>query len=76
MGDEVAAGEIIGKVGNTALAEYKDGAHLHFELYMDDEMCIRDRYYECLMPNLSSAMVGDEQVRRAIDVYKRQSKSR
>lgn len=24
------------------------------------------QYYECLMPNLSSAMVGDEQVRRAI----------
>lgn len=37
VGDEVAAGEVIGKVGNTALAEYKDGAHLHFELYMDDE---------------------------------------
>ena len=55
MGDEVAAGEIIGKVGNTALAEYKDGAHLHFELYMDDEAVNLNELFKLDKPSATPA---------------------
>lgn len=36
-GDRVAAGDEIGKVGNTALYEVADGAHLHFAIYQEGE---------------------------------------
>jgi murein DD-endopeptidase MepM/ murein hydrolase activator NlpD len=55
VGDEVAAGEIIGKVGNTALAEYKDGAHLHFELYMDDEAVNPNELFKLDKPSATPA---------------------
>lgn len=35
-GDEVKQGQIIGNVGDTALFESLDEAHLHFEMIMDD----------------------------------------
>lgn len=35
VGDMVNAGDVIGKVGNTANGEHTDGAHLHFEFYRD-----------------------------------------
>ena len=35
LGTEVIAGQVIGKVGNTARIESKDASHLHFELRVD-----------------------------------------
>ncbi|HBL84544.1 MAG: hypothetical protein A2Y17_00925 [Clostridiales bacterium GWF2_38_85] len=35
VGDEVLAGDVIGKVGKTALIESSDEPHLHFELKLD-----------------------------------------
>lgn len=34
-GDTVAAGDIIGTIGGTALLEVADAPHLHFEVYLD-----------------------------------------
>lgn len=36
-GDTVAAGDIIGAVGGTAILEVADAPHLHFEVYLDGE---------------------------------------
>ena len=38
VGNEVLAGQIIGKVGNTARIESADPPHLHFELRFDGEL--------------------------------------
>jgi hypothetical protein len=35
VGDEVKAGDVIGKVANTAIKEVAEGNHLHFEVYVD-----------------------------------------
>lgn len=35
-GDEVKAGDVIGKVGNTALGDMTDQPHLHFEMLKDE----------------------------------------
>jgi len=32
QGQSVKAGDVIGKIGNTALFEISDGDHLHFEV--------------------------------------------
>ena len=37
VGDTVKKGDVIGKVGNTAKSESSDGAHLHLEVWLDDE---------------------------------------
>jgi len=37
QGDEVKKGSVIGHVGNTAKSEASDGAHLHLEVWLDDE---------------------------------------
>lgn len=37
VGDSVAAGAIIGKVGNTAAAEVAESPHLHFEVSLNEE---------------------------------------
>lgn len=37
VGDKVKRGDIIGKVGNTAKSESSDGAHLHLEVWLDNE---------------------------------------
>ena len=36
-GDTVAAGDVIGTIGGTALLEVADAPHLHFEVYLDGE---------------------------------------
>jgi murein DD-endopeptidase MepM/ murein hydrolase activator NlpD len=36
VGDEVKAGQVIGKISNTNKSEAQDGAHLHFELYKNN----------------------------------------
>ncbi|MBQ7603284.1 MAG: M23 family metallopeptidase [Clostridia bacterium] len=36
-GDVVKRGDVIGKVGNTAKSESSDGAHLHLEVWLDDQ---------------------------------------
>ena len=38
VGEEIAAGELIGKVGNTAKIESADEPHLHFELRVNGEL--------------------------------------
>lgn len=37
VGDTVKKGAVIGKVGKTAKSEAGDGAHLHLEVWLDDE---------------------------------------
>ena len=37
VGDVVKKGAVIGKVGNTAKSESSDGAHLHLEVWLDDQ---------------------------------------
>ena len=37
IGDPIAAGAIIGKVGNTAAAEVAESPHLHFEVSLNEE---------------------------------------
>ncbi len=37
IGDNVAKGAVIGKVGNTAAEEVSDAAHLHFEMSLNEE---------------------------------------
>ncbi len=37
VGDVVKKGDVIGKVGNTAKSEASDGAHLHLEVWLDDQ---------------------------------------
>ena len=37
VGDSVVAGEIIGSVGTTALAETNAGTHLHFAMTLDGQ---------------------------------------
>ena len=36
-GDTVKKGDVIGKVGNTAKSESSDGAHLHLEVWLDEQ---------------------------------------
>ena len=36
-GDKVKRGDVIAKVGNTAKSESSDGAHLHLEVWLDNE---------------------------------------
>ncbi len=38
VGSEVKAGDVLGRVGDTARIEEKDGAHLHFELRVNGEL--------------------------------------
>jgi murein DD-endopeptidase MepM/ murein hydrolase activator NlpD len=38
VGSTVKAGDVIGKVGNTARLESADESHLHFELTMNGEI--------------------------------------
>ena len=35
VGDVVSAGDVIGRVGNTALLETKEPSHLHFEVFQN-----------------------------------------
>lgn len=37
VGDVVKAGDVIGKVGSTAKSEASDGAHLHLEVWLDEQ---------------------------------------
>ena len=37
IGNKLKKGDVIGKVGNTAKSESSDGAHLHLEVWLDDE---------------------------------------
>lgn len=37
VGDKVTAGQIIGKVGSTAISEIDEGPHLHFEIHVEKE---------------------------------------
>lgn len=37
VGDEIKSGEIIGKVGESAVADFATGAHLHFEIVENEE---------------------------------------
>ncbi|MGI6168690.1 MAG: peptidoglycan DD-metalloendopeptidase family protein [Christensenellales bacterium] len=48
-GDQVAKGQIIGKVGNTAKAELAQGAHLHFEFTIDDKAQNPEKYLETII---------------------------
>ena len=34
-GDKINAGDVLGKVGNSAMSEVADGPHLHFAMYVD-----------------------------------------
>lgn len=38
VGDKIKKGQKIGKIGNTAIGEFKDDSHLHFSMYKDDEL--------------------------------------
>lgn len=37
VGDKVKKGDVIGKVGTTAKSEASDGAHLHLEVWLDEQ---------------------------------------
>lgn len=43
-GQQVSAGDIIGRVGSTAAAESSMGPHLHFSVYQDGELIDPDAY--------------------------------
>ena len=45
-GDEVAQGDVIGIVGDTALGDSTDVPHLHFEMTMDDKNVNPVEYFE------------------------------
>ena len=36
VGDEIAAGDVIGKIGDSAVSELADEPHLHFEMTVND----------------------------------------
>lgn len=46
QGDEVAEGDVIGLVGNTALGDATDISHLHFEISKDGENVNPKEYFE------------------------------
>lgn len=46
VGQEVKQGDIIGQVGLTNRQEYKDGAHLHFEVIENGNVINPDKYLE------------------------------
>lgn len=46
QGDEVAEGDVIGLVGNTALGDATDMPHLHFEITKDGENVNPKEYFE------------------------------
>lgn len=46
QGDEVAEGDVIGLVGNTALGDATDIPHLHFEISKDGENVNPKEYFE------------------------------
>ena len=44
MGQEVAAGDVIGQVGSAASAETEMGAHLHFSVSKDGKVIDPSEY--------------------------------
>ncbi len=45
-GDKVTAGEVIGKVGNTAASEITEDPHLHFEVWQKDTPINPESYFK------------------------------
>jgi murein DD-endopeptidase MepM/ murein hydrolase activator NlpD len=45
-GDRVASGEVIGTVAQANGCEYKDGAHLHFEVYAEGKTTDPEKYLD------------------------------
>lgn len=45
VGQQVTQGQKIGEVGNTMLLESADGAHLHFETYLNNELVNPAQYF-------------------------------
>jgi murein DD-endopeptidase MepM/ murein hydrolase activator NlpD len=46
VGDRVERGDLIGTVAEANGSEYKDGAHLHFEIYSDGKTTDPENYLD------------------------------
>ncbi len=45
-GDKVTRGQVIGTIAEANGAEYLQGAHLHFEVYKNDELCDPEEFLD------------------------------
>ncbi|MGI6175852.1 MAG: peptidoglycan DD-metalloendopeptidase family protein [Christensenellales bacterium] len=54
VGDYLEQGDVLGKVGNTALGESKDESHLHFEVLAEGKRVNPEDYFETIIQTQST----------------------